>query len=76
MGEFAVVDDGSGKFTITGDSSWCHGSNHFIGGVWTMEGANQSAAGTVAPAPEPSSMALLGSGILGLGGFIRKRMIT
>ena len=28
------------------------------------------------PLPEPSTLALLGSGILGLGGFLRKRMIT
>ena len=26
------------------------------------------------PAPEPGSLALLGSGVLGLGGFLRKRM--
>ena len=29
-----------------------------------------------ASAPEPSSLLLLGSGILGLAGILRKRMIT
>lgn len=40
--------------------------------TFSFDGGGQAVAGI----PEPSSLLLLGSGLLGLGGFLRKRLLT
>jgi hypothetical protein len=43
--------------------------------VLTVNGAAQSVDVAIAPTPEPSSLLLLGSGILSFGGLLRRRIL-
>jgi hypothetical protein len=70
-------------FTLPGGATWVHAIPYDTSGnpiVFTdIDGVGNVAVGdfiNVQPAPEPSSLLLVGWGVLGLAGILRKRMIT
>ncbi len=80
------VDSGDISFTITSlmtlsesgrveaelkATSWFWGDFYFNSATLTAEGT--TAVGTGAPVPEPTTILLFGIGLLGLGGYNRKR---
>jgi hypothetical protein len=68
----------TGPFLITGGTDFS-GSFFFNMNDATMAGDLTGGSGTgtsTVAAPEPSSLLLLGSGFLALGGFARKRLVT
>jgi PEP-CTERM motif len=68
-----LVDD-SGDFLISIDPATFNAKGRLIPG-WTSLTLSAD-VGAQAYVPEPSSLLLLGSGILGLAGVLRKRLIT
>lgn len=61
------------------EPDWDFGTRHggpYSTGFSPLDGGAGSFTTTVSPVPEPSTLLLIGSGILGLGGFLRKRLLT
>ncbi|HZD33459.1 MAG TPA: PEP-CTERM sorting domain-containing protein [Candidatus Angelobacter sp.] len=71
FGQGVVTGGGVGSVTYT------TGSNKFTGGMLSNGGTATLGSGSItiqtAPIPEPGTLALLGTGILGLAGVIRRK---
>ena len=65
--EVWYVGDLSGMITIPANGN---GDKYGLSG-WTLFGP-----GSVAPVPEPGSMLLLGSGVLGVAGVLRRKFVS
>jgi PEP-CTERM motif len=83
---FAVAPDVVGFFpelALNGDLSFLGGTSEaptFAPGTFSLENANDDAPYTItiasiASTPEPSSLALLGTGALGAIGLVRRRIV-
>ena len=59
------------EVTIRADGDWWDGSLELSSSTFTLDYENQ-----VAPVPEPSTLLLLGAGLLGLTGYRRRRFHT
>jgi hypothetical protein len=68
-GPFAIDDTGFGFFGEFDPSGTPLGANGIMDGTVT-------ATPSTSPVPEPSSLLLLGSGFLAIGGFARKRLVN
>lgn len=73
-------------FTVIGNISWLEDGHGFLPGLNTLDfivnneessptGLLVDITGTASPAPEPGSLLLMGSGIVGLAGVLRRRFL-
>ena len=71
--EYTVYTSNTGDSgEISGDlctSPYDQYANNAVGGTWAE-------TSTATPTPEPASLALLGSGLIGIGGFARRRFFS
>lgn len=58
---------------ISGTGNVTYNFANFGNGVWQMTGANYVFGTPTEPTPEPATIILLGTGLLGLAGYARKR---
>jgi len=64
-------------FTYTGTFGTSSFAPTFTPGVYTgVDGDDDTVTVTITPTPEPSSLALFGTGMLGLVGMIRRRKLS
>ena len=79
ISQASAFDTGiSGSFGVTAYFSGYWSDGIYGSGVAYVEGTGsnwQAYLNTAAQAPEPSSLMMFGSGILGLGGLLRKRFL-
>lgn len=59
---------------ISGNGNVTYNFANFGNGVWQMTGANYVFGTPTNPTPEPSTIILLGTGLIGIAGYARKRM--
>lgn len=59
---------------ISGNGNVTYNFANFGNGVWQMTGANYVYGTPTNPTPEPATIILLGTGLVGIAGYARKRM--
>jgi hypothetical protein len=79
FGNFSFFNDGTAGYPyyVTGfDLSFLNTYGYEFTAHFTMECGNDNLIGSTAPVPEPATMLLLGTGIIGLAGVTRRKNIN